>query len=50
MGGMGLQRESLINFRTLLAPLQTKMGIIYAGFAAIIAIGVVYSSALISLF
>jgi|SRR5579863_1549684 len=47
--GVGLQRESLVNFRTLLAPIETKMGDIYAGFAAIIAIGVVYSSALISL-
>lgn len=49
VGGMGLQREALTNFRTVLAPIQTQMGVIYAGFAVIIAIGVVYSSARISL-
>ncbi len=49
VSGMGLQRESLVNFRRLLAPLETKMGIIYAAFAAVIAVGVVYSSALIAL-
>lgn len=49
VSGMGLQRGALANFRRLLAPIETKMGVIYAGFAAIIAIGVVYSSALIAL-
>ncbi len=49
VSGMGLQREALTNFRTVLAPIQTQMGLIYAGFAVIIAIGVVYSSARISL-
>lgn len=49
VGGMGLQREALTNFRTVLAPIQTQMGVVYAGFAVIIAIGVVYSSARISL-
>jgi putative ABC transport system permease protein len=49
VGGMGLQREALTNFRTVLAPIQTQMGVIYAGFAVVIAIGVVYSSARISL-
>lgn len=47
--GMGLQREALMNFRTVLAPIENQMGIIYAGFAVIIAIGVVYSSARIAL-
>jgi putative ABC transport system permease protein len=47
--GLGLQRDSLENFRRLIAPLESKMGVIYAGFAAVIAIGVVYSSARIAL-
>ena len=46
---MGIQRLSLVNYRTLLAPLQTNMAMIYTGFAVIIAFGVVYSSARISL-
>ncbi len=46
---MGIQRFSLANYRTLLAPLQTNMAMIYTGFAIIIAFGVVYSSARISL-
>jgi putative ABC transport system permease protein len=49
LGGVGLQKESLVNFRRLLAPLQVKMGVIYAAFAAVIAVGVVYSSARIAL-
>ena len=49
VSGMGVRRLSLVNYRTLLAPLQTNMAIIYAGFAVIIAFGVVYSSARISL-
>lgn len=47
--GMGLQREALANFRTTLAPIENQMGIIYAGFAMIIAIGVVYSSVRVAL-
>jgi putative ABC transport system permease protein len=49
VAGMGIRRLSLVNYRTLLAPLQTNMAMIYAGFAVIIAFGVVYSSARISL-
>jgi putative ABC transport system permease protein len=49
VGGLGLQRGSLENFRRLIAPLESRMGVIYAGFAAVIAIGVVYSSARITL-
>jgi putative ABC transport system permease protein len=49
VAGMGIQRLSLVNYRTLLAPLQTNMAMIYTGFAIIIAFGVVYSSARISL-
>jgi putative ABC transport system permease protein len=49
VGGMGIQKFSLENYRTLLAPIQTNMAMIYTGFAIIIAFGVVYSSARISL-
>jgi putative ABC transport system permease protein len=49
VSGMGIQRLSLANYRTLLAPLQTNMAMIYTGFAVIIAFGVVYSSVRISL-
>jgi putative ABC transport system permease protein len=49
VSGMGVQRFSLENYRTLLAPLQTRMSMIYTGFAIIIAFGVVYSSARIAL-
>jgi putative ABC transport system permease protein len=49
VSGMGIQRFSLANYRTLLAPLTTNMAVIYTGFAVIIAFGVVYSSARISL-
>jgi putative ABC transport system permease protein len=49
VSGIGIQRFSLANYRTLIAPLQTTMATIYTGFAAIIAFGVVYSSARILL-
>jgi putative ABC transport system permease protein len=49
VSSVGIQRFSLANYRTLLAPLQTNMAMIYTGFAVIIAFGVVYSSARISL-
>jgi putative ABC transport system permease protein len=49
VSGMGIQRFSLANYRTLLAPLLTNMAMIYTGFAVIIAFGVVYGSARISL-
>ncbi|MGO4684596.1 FtsX-like permease family protein [Hyphomicrobium sp. 2TAF46] len=49
ISGMPLQRESLANFRTTVALLLTTMASIYTGLAAIIAFGVVYNSARISL-
>jgi putative ABC transport system permease protein len=49
VSGMGIQRFSLANYRTLLAPLLTNMAMIYTGFAVIIAFGVVYGSARILL-
>jgi putative ABC transport system permease protein len=49
VSGMGIQRFSLANYRTLLAPLLTNMAMIYTGFAVIIAFGVVYGSARITL-
>ena len=49
VSGMGIKRFSLANYRTLLAPIQTNMALIYTGFAIVIAFGVVYSSARISL-
>jgi putative ABC transport system permease protein len=49
VGSIGIQRFSLANYRTLLAPIQTNMAMIYSGFAIIIAFGVVYSSSRISL-
>ena len=49
VASMGLQGFALENFRTILAPLQTNMAMIYTGFAVIIAFGVVYSNARISL-
>ena len=49
VSGMGIQRFSLANYRTLIAPLTTNMAMIYTGFAVVIAFGVVYSSARISL-
>jgi putative ABC transport system permease protein len=49
VSGMALQRVSLANFRESLALLVTTMAGIYTGLAAIIAFGVVYNSARISL-
>jgi putative ABC transport system permease protein len=49
VSGMGIQRFALANYRTLLAPIMTNMAVIYTCFAVIIAFGVVYSSARISL-
>ena len=49
VSGMALQRISLANFRESVALLITTMASIYTGLAAIIAFGVVYNSARISL-
>ncbi len=49
VGGLALQRISLANFRETLALLVTTMASVYTGLAAIIAFGVVYNSARISL-
>ena len=49
VGGMALQRMSLMNFRESVGLLITTMGGIYTGLAAIIAFGVVYNNARISL-
>jgi putative ABC transport system permease protein len=49
VSGVGVQRLSLVNYRTLLAPIETSMATIYSGFAALIAFGVVYSSSRILL-
>lgn len=49
VSGMALQRDSLANFRESVALLITTMASIYTLLAAIIAFGVVYSSARISL-
>jgi len=49
VSGMALQRISLANFREALAVLVTTMANIYTGLAAVIAFGVVYNSARISL-
>ena len=49
VSGLALQRVSLANFRDAIALLLTTMASIYAGLAAIIAFGVVYNSARISL-
>jgi putative ABC transport system permease protein len=49
VAGMALQRVSLANFREAVALLITTMAGIYTGLAAIIAFGVVYNSARISL-
>jgi putative ABC transport system permease protein len=46
---LALQRASLANFREAVALLVTTMASIYTGLAAIIAFGVVYNSARISL-
>ena len=49
VSGVALQRVSLANFRETVALLITTMASIYTGLAAIIAFGVVYNSARISL-
>jgi putative ABC transport system permease protein len=49
VSGLGLQRVSLANFRATVALLITTMASIYTGLAAVIAFGVVYNSARISL-
>jgi putative ABC transport system permease protein len=49
VSGVALQRASLANFREQIAVLLTTMASIYTGLAAIIAFGVVYNSARISL-
>lgn len=49
ISGLGLQRLSLANFRTTIALLITTMASIYTGLAGVIAFGVVYNSARISL-
>jgi putative ABC transport system permease protein len=49
VSGVALQRVSLVNFREALAVLVTTMANIYTGLAAVIAFGVVYNSARISL-
>ncbi|HEY4722117.1 MAG TPA: FtsX-like permease family protein, partial [Anaerolineae bacterium] len=49
VAGVALQRMSLANFREAVALLITTMASIYTGLAAIMAFGVVYNSARISL-
>lgn len=49
ISGLALQRASLANFRDAVAMLVTTMAGIYAGLAAVIAFGVVYNNARISL-
>jgi putative ABC transport system permease protein len=49
ISGLGLQRLSLANFRASIALMITTMASIYTGLAAVIAFGVVYNSARISL-
>lgn len=49
VSGLGLQRNSLANFRRSTALLLTTMAAIYTGLAAVIAFGVVYNNARISL-
>jgi len=49
VSGLGLQRVSLANFRQSIALLITTMASIYTGLAAVIAFGVVYNNARISL-
>lgn len=49
VSGVALQRASLANFREAVALLITTMASIYTGLAAIIAFGVVYNNARISL-
>ncbi|PWB58199.1 MAG: peptide ABC transporter permease [Bradyrhizobiaceae bacterium] len=49
VSGLAIQSLSLANFRALVALLVTVMASIYTGLAAIIAFGIVYNSARISL-
>jgi putative ABC transport system permease protein len=49
VAGLALQRLSLANFRKEMAMIVTTMATIYTGLAALIAFGVVYNSARISL-
>jgi putative ABC transport system permease protein len=49
VSGVALQRVSLANFRKTIALLITTMASIYTGLAAVIAFGVVYNNARISL-
>jgi putative ABC transport system permease protein len=49
VSGVALQRVSLANFRKTVALLVTTMASIYTGLAAVIAFGVVYNNARISL-
>jgi putative ABC transport system permease protein len=49
VSGVALQRVSLVNFRKAVALLITTMASIYTGLAAVIAFGVVYNNARISL-
>jgi len=49
VSGVGLQRVSLANFRQSVALIITTMASIYTGLAAVIAFGVVYNNARISL-
>jgi putative ABC transport system permease protein len=49
VSGTALQRLSLVNFREAMAVIVTAMANIYTGLAVIIALGVVYNSARISL-
>ncbi|MBY5591563.1 ABC transporter permease [Rhizobium leguminosarum] len=49
VSGLALQRVSLVNFRELIGIFITTMAGIYTGLAAVIAFGVVYVSARISL-
>ncbi|MCW5728507.1 ABC transporter permease [Parvibaculum sp.] len=49
VSGVALQRVSLANFRQAMVTIVTTMAAIYTGLAAVIAFGVVYNSARISL-
>jgi putative ABC transport system permease protein len=49
VAGLTLQKLSLVNFRRQMAAIVTTMASIYTGLAALIAFGVVYNSARISL-
>ena len=49
VSGVALQRVSLANFREAMVTIVTTMAAIYTGLAAVIAFGVVYNSARISL-